>query len=261
MRSYDGSKSDKKELKKMGAADWMIKALKMNPDYPHWGPEEDYMGDGSKYNSETKQCESSGRGWGSNIYIDSWKEFDLKLDDLNEVVNFYFEVNRKSQDCEHCQGYGLNPETKEIERAWYDFEGVGDKWCNDITQHEVDALWEQNRLKCDFDEKPTAAQVNEWNKGRGLGHDAINRWICVKARAQREGVYGECEHCNGQGYIYIADKPHVELVLWLLHPRKGAARGVRVRNIDEEDFNRAVAYLKEAKKRNNDRFRRLKELK
>ena len=33
------------------------------------------------------------------------------------------------------------------------------------------------------------------------GHDAINRWICVKARAKHLGIYGHCEHCE-EGVVY-----------------------------------------------------------
>lgn len=251
---------DKDDFKEYNAKPWMRKVLNMNPDYNCWGPEEDYMGDGSKYNESTKKMEPKSSGWSSNIYIDSWDDFDISLDDLNEVVHFYFEVNRDSENCEPCEQSGENPETKQLSDDWYDFANTGRKWCNNITQDEVDALWEQGRLKFEFDEKPTAEQVNEWNSNKGLGHDAINRWICVETRAKRLGVHGVCKHCEGKGYNFTAPEAHVELVLWLLHPRKGASRGVRIRNIKEDQINEVVAFLKEAKDRSKDRFSKLKRI-
>lgn len=239
---YDND--DLEELKKMGAEDWMINAIMMNPDYTGWAPGDDYM---------------TGSGWAENYEYEDWKDFQFGLDDLNEVVNFYFDIVRNSENCEYCEGEGYNPETREIHRSWYDFEKTGKRWCHNITQDEVDALWEKNRLKHDFKEKPTADQVNEWSR-HGMGHDAINRWICCETRAKRLGVYGFCDKCEERGYNYTEPKPHVELVLWILHPRKGCAKGLTVRNVSKEDFNDAISFLKEAQERNHDRFSKLKEM-
>lgn len=99
-------------------------------------------------------------------------------------------------------------------------------WNNNLTQDDVDALLKANRL-LDFtrvpinDEQaeivkkkmadggnswlpfnngyvPTAKEVNEWNL-KGFGHDAINAWICIKARLKREGKPDKCASCNGTG--------------------------------------------------------------
>lgn len=51
---------------------------------------------------------------------------------------------------------------------------------------------------------PEAKKVNEWAR-TGMGHDSINAWICVKHRAKKEGVYGLCPQCNGDGGIYPSD--------------------------------------------------------
>jgi len=119
--------------------------------------------------------------------------------------------------------YGKDPEGKPAERApWYI---IGDcrRWCHDLTQDEVDKLAEEGRLY-DFTHtwtrgegwkeredgyKPTAAEVNKWSQ-TGHGHDAINRWICVRQRAERLGVYGKCEHCKGEGCLW-RDEEHKRL--------------------------------------------------
>ena len=124
-----------------------------------------------------------------------------------------------SQDCSVCGGGSYNPETKQISDDWYDFEHTGRRWCDKITQDEVDALIEHGRLH-DFthqwtpgegwvaiDPPPvvTAEMVNLWSRN-GLGHDAINQWICVETRAKRLGVYGNCPACNGEGTIWFSDE-------------------------------------------------------
>ena len=108
----------------------------------------------------------------------------------------------------------------------------------------------------DFKKKPTAEQVNEWSK-KGFGHDGINHWICVEQRAKRLGVWGHCQICESRGYIFDDDKAHLELQLWFILPRKGCSRGVRITNITKEDLPKAIEYLQEARKRNDDRFSKL----
>lgn len=124
-----------------------------------------------------------------------------------------------SQDCTACDSSGYNPETNQISEDWYDFSGTGRRWCNNITQDEVDALVEHNRLyefvrewipgqgwvEKDPPYHPTADEVNAWSRN-GMGHDAINRWVCVEARAKRLGVWGVCPACDGHGEIWHSDK-------------------------------------------------------
>lgn len=66
----------------MGAEPWMIDAIEMSPDYPHWGPGEDYM-------------TTVENGWRWVSYeVDTWAYLgSFSLDDYNEVVNFYFEFD------------------------------------------------------------------------------------------------------------------------------------------------------------------------
>lgn len=85
-------------------------------------------------------------------------------------------------------------------------------WSHHLAQFDVDALIQGNRL-WDFtriwvpgegwkDRAPmptvTARDVNLWSIG-GMGHDSINCWICVKARAARNGQPHECSVCDGDG--------------------------------------------------------------
>lgn len=244
MRSMPDDDSDREELARLNAEPWMVECLSLNPSYTCWGPGEDYMSTGEK-------------GWDSSQEYDTWDAFGpWGLNDLNEVVNFYFEVTRASKNCEACDGEGLNPETKAISDAFYDFGNTGQRWCDNITQDEADALAEAGRIP-----KGTSARdVNAANERPGFGrmsHDAINRWILIKARAKRLGVYGKCDTCGGHGNVFTAPAATLGLVVWYLHPRKGCSRGVRVREIRRDQLPTAMAFLKQAADRNAERFARV----
>lgn len=132
-------------------------------------------------------------------------------------------------------------------------------WDDKITEDEVDALWEENRLDHDK-EKPTAAEVNELQHKRGCGlvsHDGINRSILVKTRLERFGMPNYCPTCEGHGYNYTAPQGHLNLILWVLHPRKGCSRGIEIQNIQKEDLPDIQKYLQTAAKRNAERFSRV----
>ncbi len=69
---------------------WMIDTLALNSDYCIWGPYEGYM-------------ENDSDGWDGRWILDRWDEFvGWPLNDLNEIVHFYFEVHRKFQGIKKC---------------------------------------------------------------------------------------------------------------------------------------------------------------
>lgn len=246
IRYFPTSETDIKQVWALHLQDWMIAQLQLNPDYVSWGPYEDGM-------------MKDGDWWDSRCVFETWKDFGpWQLDDLNEVVNFYFYVARDSVNCESCDGTGYNPQTKQLSDDWYDFfvKDSGRKWRYQLEQEEVDALWAKGRLHSDFSEKPTPAQVNSWAR-KGFGHDSINRWICVKARAEKLGVYGNCTKCGGEGIQYLTTFGRLGLVLWILHPGKGVSRGVDVKRIKKEELSTAYKFLKVAAERNAERFSKI----
>lgn len=255
---------DDDEAARMGAEPWMLELLAANPSYLGWGPHEDYM-------------IVRGDGWNSPQTYASWSDFGpWRLDDLNECVNFYFSVNRKAEDCAACGGDGYHPSAHRIVNSFYKHMAAGiglsesEAWHDKITQDEVQALVDAGRLM-DFTHEfvagegwkpkvpaavPTAAEVNAWERGRGIGHDCINRHILTQQRIKRElGLQDHrCPSCEGHGYIYTAPAPHVTLTLWWLHPRKGCSRGIEVNNIQRKELPAVQRFLKEAAQRNADRF-------
>lgn len=237
----------------------------------HEGPHEDYM-------INTSQ-------WGSPQFIENWESFnrDWGLNDLNECVNFYFEVENNTIPCDECDGSGWHKESLPIVNSFYSsmneegyvwdspnempikigyccfpYHRTQMEWHDKITDDEVQALIDHKRL-FNFDDDdviPNAKSINEAEK-TGLGHDAINRIILTNARIKRLGLKQHCDKCDGSGEILINDVPLVKLVLWMLHPRKGCSRGVEIYNITENDLPSIHNWLKTARERNFERFNKL----
>jgi len=154
---------------------------------------------------------------------------------LNQAWKGYLNPYKAYLDCKACDSSGMNPKTKKLSDDWYTHlrtDGL-DGWGKHLEQEDVQALIDGDRL-WDFTRTPrneeqlkivkeklargenswlpfnngyvpTAEEVNNWNK-KGFGHDSINQWICVEARAKRMGIYGYCEHCKGEGYIPVSNE-------------------------------------------------------
>jgi hypothetical protein len=98
---------DDEEAARLNAEQWQLDLLKLNPEYLGWGPHEDYM-------------IVRGEGWNAPQTFATWAEFGpWELNDLNECVNFYFTVNRASEDCTTCAGKGTHPDAQWISESWY----------------------------------------------------------------------------------------------------------------------------------------------
>jgi len=170
-------------------------------------------------------------------------DFDWPLKKVwSGFVNPWYEFCKR---CEACDGTGLNLESARIERAWYDFEGLGVKWCYGITQDEVRALVKAGRIsdlthryqvdrsgrgwvptwvpqwvpvkigrRLPVLQYPTPVGVNAWAKSGCLGHDTINQGICVKTRCKRLGVWGYCEVCGGDGDVWKPSRAEGEAEDW-----------------------------------------------
>lgn len=95
------------------------------------------------------------------------------------------------------------------------------QWSHHLDRDDVAALLAADRLRDlthDFDPGrdprwqpmypphiPSPAEVQAWNIVCS-GHDAINRWVCVKARCTREGVAETCLACDGHGDVATAEQ-------------------------------------------------------
>lgn len=186
-------------------------------------------------------------------------------------------MSRFGGKAHHLHGFGNYPSAETLAKygpAFTEFCEhmlVRGHWSDDLTQDEVQALVDAGRLmdfthtftagqgwkKNDPATVPTADAVNAWARGRGLGHDSINQWVAVKRRCERLGVPHQCPTCEGHGYVFTAPDAHVSLTLWWLHPRKGCSRGIEIKNIGRDELPAVMAFLQEARKRNDQRFAKL----
>lgn len=233
---------DEQEAVELNAEPWQIDLLKANPSYCSWGPHEDYMW-------------TKGDGWNSAVIVPTWADFGWGLDDFNECANFYFEVSRPSEQCGLCGGNGYHPDAQQVARTFYSHSCLPGEtaWNAAITEDEAAALIEA----CRADPGDTAESINAKNGPSGLlfdSHDAINRMILIRARLKRLGLHDTCPDCNGNGYVYTANKAKVALVLWWLHPRKGCSRGVEISDISRDDLGAVRRFLSDAADRNAARF-------
>lgn len=146
-------------------------------------------------------------------------------------------------------------------------EGHGG-WGSNITLDELQALVDAGRCwgsQRGERVKPVVDQdflnkVNNTNAHGGLGdyhHDAINRSILIRARCDRRGIPTTCPECGGHGHVFTEEAPHMELVLWFLHPRKGCSRGVTVKIVTQDDLPSVFKYLRKARSLMMARFGRI----
>lgn len=289
-------KYDQDDLKRLNAHQWMVDLLKLNPSYCSWGPHEDYMLVRNAEEGPDDLGRPGSNSWNSRLLYKSWKDFGIKLDEYNEVVNFYFELSRDNKQCTGCNGTCFHPDAQWVSESFYkhsspfcnleererqtklllaSFTGSIDKsiptigksdgnfpseatlkkykpefrefcekmasgkyfWSDDITEDEKQALRDNHR---------------SWDYP--LGHDAINRSILIKARLKRYGMPRLCVVCDGEAYEYIEPEAHVNLILWILHPRKGCSRGAEIQRIQQNELPKVFKFLRTAADRNAARF-------
>lgn len=315
MRYLPEDDYEKKEIEELHAEPWQLKLLELNPEYSSWGPHEDYM-------------YVKGDGWNSPLLFESWKHFTqgdptkvfsfpFRLYDLNEVVNFYFNVSRSIADCHICRGTGYHPDAQWVvlsfnrhsspfhvitadeeitKQSYMEHLGLSDDderillpcgsypdedtfnrygkefrefcekmkvqefWGNDITMDEFEALCSVQ--DCRIKEKPTPELLKIVNAtshsvNSGYYHNLDHRHILASQRCKRLGLPFDCPECGGKGRIYTESAAQVTLVLWVIHPRKGASRGVEIKNIQKGDLPGIFDILNEAACRNYQRFRKV----
>ena len=298
MRSYNkDSEYDVQDMERLNVEPWMLGLLELNPGYVYWGPYEDYMFKRGRDEGPDGLGRTHDHGWEARMLYKNWSEFDLTLDELNECVNFYFEIGRDSKDCPVCGGIGYSPDAQWVSESFYthsspfkqqtqeernaetlmaSFGGSYGPQCGHAKGpyptvetmnrygKEFQKFCEQMRLgegwgKLPLTEDEIKALTDagrQYPPGR-IGHDGINRGILIRARCERFGIETSCSECEGHGHVFTEDKAHMSLVLWILHPRKGASRGVHVKRIEKDNLPAIMKFLDDAAKQNAERFSRL----
>lgn len=169
--------------------------------------------------------------WTDSVRYKTWAEFRKHFgnaDDLNLVVHFYFAA--ATEDCPDCS-LGYTPEGQELYDTFYD------EWQYELVQEEVDALIAAGRVP----EGTTVDNVRE--RRQPFGHDAIDHHILIHARAKRKGFKATCPTCDGEAEVYT-DTKNLRLTLWIIHPRKGASRGILIEKVPLTKLDEVKAFLR-----------------
>lgn len=233
---------DVDNAKRLEAKPWMLELLALNPRILAWVNEDDMASD-----------EDGGRL--QSIEVRNWRRMPkLELGKRNEILSFCFVIERVSRTCKSCLGSGFGPEARQLDEDFYDPDGAGRRWCDKITLDECQALVEEQRVDGPATEV-LVEKINAANRRRtnprvgfdmGLVHDAINRYILIRARATRQGVkHVYCQTCESHGDVYIGE-PYVKLTLWLAHNMTGTTRLMNVNRIDHVDLPAVFEMLKTA---------------
>lgn len=97
--------------------------------------------------------------------------------------------------CHTCRGDSLSPEGRDL---WYGFRFQGEP----LSEDEAQALIKLGRPwdLLAVNPNPTPEEIRVWSLGRG--HDTINSWAILEARATRLGIILGCQDCEGGGLVW-----------------------------------------------------------
>ena len=184
----------------------MGRILKRVPLDFTWPLNQTWKGYINPYHSqECKSCEQTGLNPKTKKIQDEWYNFENPVYKPNpHRPSSRYNLNAHCNNITELEVEALvsGGRLSDLMDSWYRFDDEKNTWMKcDTSRQYSERVW----VECEQPIFPTPAEVNEWNL-KGFGHDAINRTICVEARAKELGVYGLCEHCNGEGEIWFSDE-------------------------------------------------------
>lgn len=210
-----------------------LKRVPLDFDWPHSQVWEGYLNPYYTMRSACVSCEGSGYSSEAKRFQDEWyghAPFDPiaygagPLDPDDPKIET---LAKRNVECSpQYYGSGAYAILKEQQRL---FDLFSKRWCHQLSQADVDALTDNQRLM-EFTHRPrtpeqaealakkggywmtesngyrpTAEEVNSFYLV-GLGHDAINASICIQARCEREGVPLLCSRCEGAGHTWPSEE-------------------------------------------------------
>jgi hypothetical protein len=200
-----------RELKRVALDfDWPMHRIWQGYLNPHRGMSCEVCG-ASGYSPEARRMHDE---WYGNAPFDPTVYGATPLTPQNAAI-----IDLAQRNCGYISEDGVKAE---VARLYRHFRG---RWCHQLIQVDVDALvaadrlWDFTRRPRNDEQKallnttngywmtesngycPTANEVNNWSLC-GLGHDAINRSVCIGARCIREGFEEQCVTCKGEGVIW-----------------------------------------------------------
>jgi hypothetical protein len=184
----------------------MGRILKRVPLDFKWSINQIWKGYINPYHSqECKACDGGGYNPETKKISDEWHNFDNVVYKPNPYrANARYNINAHSNNVTESEIEALirGGRLSDLLDSWYHFNDEKNVWEKlDTSLPHGERKW----VECEQPKFPTPQEVNEWNM-KTMGHDAINRSICVEVRAKELGVYGMCECCNGEGEIWFSDE-------------------------------------------------------
>ena len=184
----------------------MGRILKRVPLDFKWPTNQTWKGYLCPYHSQKcKSCDQSGYNPETKKIEDEWYNFDNAVYKPNPYrPNARYNINAHSNNITETEVEALvrGGRLPDLMDAWYHFNNEKNRWEKlDRTLPREERKW----VECEQPTFPTTEEVNKWDM-TSMGHDAINRSICVEARAKELGVYGMCEACDGEGEIWFSDE-------------------------------------------------------
>lgn len=154
-----------------------------------------------------------------------------------EIHDFYFQHHVESEPCPCCDGSGKNRDFAELDRGFYrSGSGRWRGWSETLTQEEIDLLVGDGRLLNARKGEVTPQNLRD-HLGR-MGHDLVNKWILLPARAKSLGIpIGDCFECVGTGKVPMSEAT-IMLHAWTFDAVAGTSRvdtalDVRLPELDE----------------------------
>ena len=168
----------------------MGRLLKRVPLDFKWPINQTWKGYVSPYRSqECKSCDRSGYNPETKKIEDEWYNFDNAVYKPNPYrPNARYNIRAHSNNITEIEVEALirGGRLSELMDSWYHFNDEKNRWEKlDMSLPRGEREW----TECEQPTFPTPEEVNRWNN-TGMGHDSINRSICVEARAKELGVYG-----------------------------------------------------------------------
>lgn len=202
-----------------------LKRVPLDFEWPLNKPWKGYINQHYSASKQCPHCGGTGESPEARRLSDMWYGYgqapfspedrgSQPFSETDEVI-----VALANRNVQHSPGYYGSGDFAVVQEARRLQDLFNSRWCHHLNDADVAALVENGRLY-DFTHTwsretgwvpkdpavvPTAREVNVWSLS-GLGHDAINLWVCVKARCAELGVDPVCSHCEGSGTIWPSEE-------------------------------------------------------
>jgi hypothetical protein len=230
----------------LNAERWQLDLLKLNHGGCYqWQPGNDLMG------------RIDEGDWDSSLFFENWAAFTQReVSQFNLVADYYFYLCRENEDCKACDGSGLSPRAKNLSKELHELALIKGEVTYFLQEENIESLMASKAIPDIFGEVSSETQMVEMIKDGTISSIGFfSHKACLEGKARSLGFERDCHECNGKGFNFSQDKAHASLVVWMLHPRFGASRGIEIKEIQEGEIPEIQSFLQDAATLNQQRFK------